>query len=252
MGQNVNENKAMTKIVIANINKKNVNENKAMTKVVIAINKKNVNENKAMTKVVIANINGAECEQKQGNDEGRHCNNPIVSVLQICHSMLCDETTLNACIVQIIFILSFSSCLYIYSCKSNCMPLTCSIPTQSHHTSSQGTPLVTNKTFIGFKFLLLLFHCVYGSCQIFTLDCSFFQNLKRVQSDEYRVSTSPFGQLDLYMVSVCQTDRSSPSVLRMLHACDCCGPVRSRIIPDWAPSRATRYYRHIVLFKLIK
>ena len=34
----------------------NVNENKAMTKVVIAINKKNVNENKAMTKVVIANI----------------------------------------------------------------------------------------------------------------------------------------------------------------------------------------------------
>ena len=36
--------------------------------------KKNVNENKAMTKVVIA-INGAECERKQGNDEGRHCNN---------------------------------------------------------------------------------------------------------------------------------------------------------------------------------
>ena len=32
----------------------------------------NVNENKAMTKVVIA-INGAECERKQGNDEGRHC-----------------------------------------------------------------------------------------------------------------------------------------------------------------------------------
>ena len=30
----------------------------------------NVNENKAMTKVVIANINGAECERKQGNDEG--------------------------------------------------------------------------------------------------------------------------------------------------------------------------------------
>ena len=33
---------------------------------VIAIN--NVNENEAMTKVVIA-INGAECERKQGNDE---------------------------------------------------------------------------------------------------------------------------------------------------------------------------------------
>ena len=36
MGQNVNENKAMTKVVIANIN--NVNENKAMTIFVIAIN----------------------------------------------------------------------------------------------------------------------------------------------------------------------------------------------------------------------
>ena len=36
MGKNVNEDKAMTKVVIANINKKNVNENKAMTKVVIA------------------------------------------------------------------------------------------------------------------------------------------------------------------------------------------------------------------------
>ena len=33
----------------------------------------NVNENKAMTKVVIA-INWEERERKQGNDEGRHCN----------------------------------------------------------------------------------------------------------------------------------------------------------------------------------
>ena len=37
----------------------------------------NVNENKAMTKgrhCKKENINGAECERKQGNDEGRHCN----------------------------------------------------------------------------------------------------------------------------------------------------------------------------------
>ena len=34
----------------------------------------NVNENKAMTMVVIANINGEERERKQSNDDIRHCN----------------------------------------------------------------------------------------------------------------------------------------------------------------------------------
>ena len=26
------------------------------------------------------NINGAECERKQGNDEGRHCNNMLYRI----------------------------------------------------------------------------------------------------------------------------------------------------------------------------
>ena len=44
----------------------NVNENKAMTKVVIAIN--NVNENKAMTKVVIATRNAIVSQRCACND----------------------------------------------------------------------------------------------------------------------------------------------------------------------------------------
>ena len=48
----------------------NVNENKAMMKVVIAINKKNVNENKAMTKVVIA-TRPATVAQRYACNDGR-------------------------------------------------------------------------------------------------------------------------------------------------------------------------------------
>ena len=48
----------------------------------------NVNENKAMTKVVIA-MNGVECERKQGNDEGRHCKNRYFNTYRLSQPSEC-------------------------------------------------------------------------------------------------------------------------------------------------------------------